>query len=342
MKGKPACCCGATASLSPVVVSANPRGMTSAAETIAFVFGLVGLGYATGWFGLLRVQVGEALTEFAIVVAVPALLFRTMISIDLTGAAPWALWLAYFSAVPVAWTIGHVVMSRGFGRDAPASVVGGVAASFSNLLLLGIPFVLGVFGQPGMDILSLLLAVHLPIMMAASIVMLEWARRGTGKQSSPLKIVRDFLRNLLTNPLIIGILAGLAWRFTGLDMPALGVRFIDAFAGIGGTIALFAMGLSLCKFGISGNVKPALTLAMLKLLVLPAAALASAWAFSLPPLTAQVVVIAAALPVGVNPYLIATRFGTGQELASNTMTVSTALAAITMGFWLFVAQLVFV
>ena len=58
--------------------------------------------------------------------------------------------------------------------------------------------------------------------------------------------------------------------------------------------------------------------------------------------TAQVVVVAAALPVGVNPYLIATRFGTGQELASNTMTVSTALAAFTTGFWLLVAQWVFV
>ena len=116
--------------------------MSPVAETIAFVFGLVGLGYAAGWTGLLRPQTGEALTEFAVVFAMPALLFRTMIGIDFHGAAPWALWLAYFSAIPVVWACGHVAATRLFHRDSAVGVVAGVAASFSNMLLLGIPFIL--------------------------------------------------------------------------------------------------------------------------------------------------------------------------------------------------------
>lgn len=315
--------------------------MSPVAETVAFVFGLVGLGYLAGWTGLLRPQAGDGLIDFAIVIAMPMLLFRTIAAVDFQGTAPWALWLAYFSAVPVAWLAGHVVATRGFGREQAAGVVAGIAASFSNLLLLGIPFTLGLFGQPGIDILSLLLAVHLPVMMAASIVMFEWARRREGETLQPLRLLRDFLRNLLTNPLIIGIVAGVAWRFTGLEMPVLGARFVDAFAGIAGTVALFAMGLGLCKFGISGNVKPALALAALKLMLLPAAALATAWLAGLPPLTAQVMVLAAAMPAGVNPYLIASRFGVAQVLASNTMTISTALAALSTAFWLAVAQRVF-
>ena len=310
-------------------------------ETIAFVFGLVGLGYAAGWTGLLRPQVGEALADFAIVVAVPALLFRTMIEMDFTGSAPWAMWLSYFTAVPVVWLSGHAVATRVFGREAAVGVVAGIAASFSNLLLLGLPFMQGVFGRPGVEVLSLLLAIHLPIMMAASIVMFEWVRRGEGKASSPLKVLRDFLRNLFSNPLILGILAGLAWRASGLSMPAIGSRFVDAFAGIAGTVALFSMGLGLRKFGISGNVKPALALAALKLLLLPAVTLVTVLALGLPPLAATVMVVAASMPTGVNPYLIASRFGTGQVLASNTMTVSTILAALTTGFWLAVAQRVF-
>lgn len=315
--------------------------MSAVAETIAFVFGLVGLGYAAGWTGLLRPQVGDALTDFAIVVAVPALLFRTMIGIDFSGTAPWGLWAAYFAGVPVVWLAGHLVATRWFGRDAAAGVVAGIAASFSNLLLLGIPFIMGVYGQAGIDILSLLLAVHLPTMMAASIVMFEWVRRSEGKVTSPLDVLKGFLRNLFTNPLIIGILAGLAWRLSGIPMPGLGMRFIDAFAGIAGTVALFAMGLGLRKFGISGNVKPAIALSVLKLLLLPAVVLCAAVAIGLPPLAAKVMVVASSLPTGVNPYLIATRFGTGQVLASNTMTISTALAALTMGLWLGVAQWVF-
>jgi malonate transporter len=315
--------------------------MSPVIETIAFVFGLVALGYLSGWTGLLRAEVGDALSAFAIVVAVPALLFRTMIGLDFHGAAPWSLWASYFCAVPVIWFAGHTLATRGFGRDAAAGVVAGIAASFSNLLLLGIPFTLGVFGQPGIDVLSLLLAIHLPIMMAASIIMFEIVRRGDGDRSTPWKVFVDFLRNLFSNPLIIGILAGLAFRATGLTMPVLGTRFIDAFAGIAGTVALFSMGLGLKKFGISGNIRPSFALAALKLVAMPALALGIAWLVGLPPLTAKVMVAAAAMPTGVNPYLIATRFGTGQVLASNTMTISTALAVVTTGLWLMAAEAVF-
>ena len=315
--------------------------MSPMAETIAFVFGLVGLGYVAGWTGLLRPQVGDALADFAIVVAVPALLFRTMVGMDFAGAAPWAMWAAYFSAIPLVWLAGHLAATRLFGREVAAGVVAGVASSFSNLLLLGLPFVQGVFGRPGVEILSLVLAIHLPIMMAASIVMFEWVRRGEGKATSPVTVLRTFLRNLFSNPLIVGILAGLAWRATGAAMPALGGRFIDAFAGIAGTVALFSMGLGLRKFGISGNVKPALVLAMVKLMLMPALVLATVLIAGLPPFMAKVMVVAASMPTGVNPYLIASRFGTGQVLASNTMTVSTILAAMTTGLWLAIAQWIF-
>ena len=48
-----------------------------------------------------------------------------------------------------------------------------------------------------------------------------------------------------------------------------------------------------------------------------------------------------ALPSGVNSYLIAMQFGTGQALASNQMTIATACAVVSTAFWLAVAQAVF-
>jgi predicted permease len=74
---------------------------------------------------------------------------------------------------------------------------------------------------------------------------------------------------------------------------------------------------------------------------MPAVVLATTLVAGLPPFTAKILVIAASMPTGVNPYLIASRFGTGQVLASNTMTVSTILAVLTTGFWLALAQSVF-
>lgn len=315
--------------------------MSPLVETVLFVFGLVALGYLAGASGYLKVEAGDALSEFAVGVALPLLLFRTMVDADFNGAAPWALWATYFTAAAVTWTAGHLVTTRIFGRDSQAGVVGGVGAAFSNLLLLGAPFMLGVFGQQGFEILSLILTVHLPAMIMASIVLFGVFGRGNDTSPGLMEIIRDFAGRIAGNPLIVGILLGLAWRMTGVEMPALASRLVDALAGIAGPIALFAMGLGLRKFGISGNIRPALVLSLLKLMLMPAIALAMAVLLDLPPLTAKVVVAAASLPAGVNSYLIAAQFGTGQALASNQMTLSTACAVVSTAFWLMISQAVF-
>ncbi|MCO6385420.1 AEC family transporter [Aliihoeflea sp. 40Bstr573] len=315
--------------------------MSPLTETIIFVFGLVALGYVSGWTGLLKTAVGDALTAFAVAIAVPVLLFRTLVEADFEGAAPLSQWASYFFAVAVAWAIGQVVTARIFGRDSRANVVGGVSSAFSNLVLLGLPLVQGVFGQPGLEVLSLIVAVHLPIMMATSIALFEWAGRGSSESAGVFAAIADFLKKLVSNPLIVGILAALIWRLTGFEMPSLGMRFVDALANSAGPLALFAMGLSLRRMGISGNVKAGLALSAIKLFLMPAAALGAVLVIGLPPLAAMVVVTAASLPAGVNPYLIATKFGTGQALASNVMTISTLVAAASSFLWLAVAQRLF-
>ncbi len=315
--------------------------MSPLVETILFVFGLVAAGYLCGLTGYLRPEIGDSVAEFAISVALPLLLFRTMYGADFAGAAPWALWAAYFSAVIVTWTAGHLLVTRGMGRDARAGVVGGVTAAFSNLVLLGTPFMLGVYGQRGFDILSVLVAVHLPLMMAASILLFEWVGRGDGPARSMSELLATFARRLARNPLIIGIAAGLAFRAIGAPLPGLAARLIDALANVAGPIALFAMGLGLRKYGVGGNIKGGVMLAVLKLMLMPAIALGAAWLYGLPPMTAKVAVAAAAMPAGVNSYLIAVQFGVGQALASNAQTIGTAAAVVTTSFWLTVAHLVF-
>ncbi|RUW61352.1 AEC family transporter [Mesorhizobium sp. M7A.F.Ca.US.008.03.1.1] len=315
--------------------------MSPLTETVLFVFSLVALGYLTGLTGYLKPASGDGISEFAINVAMPLLLFRTMVNSDFHGVAPWSLWGAYFTAVAMTWAAGHLVTTRIFGRDARTGIVGGVSSSFSNVVLLGIPFVLGVFGPSGFEVLSLLVSVHLPTMMMASIIMFEIFGRGDSEPVHPLRIIQSFLRRLFTNPLIIGILAGLAWRLTGTPLPNLATRLIDALADTAGPVALFAMGLSLRRFGISGNIRPALALSVLKLFLMPALVLGLVWLLGLPPLTAKVAVVVAALPSGINSYLIAVQFNTGQALASNQMTIATASAVVTTAFWLTVVLHVF-
>lgn len=308
-------------------------------ETVLFVFGLIGLGYLSGLTGYFSISVGEALAQFAVRVALPLLLFRTMGSADFHEGVPLAIWCAYFVAVIVAWTTGHLLVTRIFGRDGAAGVVGGVSSAFSNLLLIGIPFTQGVFGQKGFETLSLLLAVHLPTMMMASIILFQLF--GGGGTLRPGEAIRNFLTRTARNPLIVGILLGLSWRATGVAMPVVPTRLIDSLASVASPLALFAVGLSLRQYGISGHLGPALASTAVKLLVMPSVALAASLWLDLSPLAAKVIVAGAALPAGVNSYLIATQFGTGQALASNVMTFSTGFAIISISGWLVALQMIY-
>jgi len=313
--------------------------MSALAETIGFIFGLVALGYLTGLAGVLRDEAGEALTDFATTIALPVLLFRTVSTSEFGHVAPWTLWAAYFTAAAASWALGQFVTARVFGRDRRAAIIGGIAAGFSNLVLLGLPFMQGVFGHDGVSVLSLLVAVHMPIMLGVSVLLFALADKESGSTAAAEAL--QFLKALAGNPLIIGIVLGLAWRLTGLAMPALGTRMIDTFASVAGPLALFAMGLGLRRFGVTANFAPGLVLSLIKLTFMPAVALGMALLLGLPPLAAKVVVVAAGLPVGVNPYLFATRFGTGQALSSNALTIGTVLAAATTAMWLAIAERVF-
>src|SRR5690606_21757535 len=203
------------------------------------------------------------------------------------------------------------------------------------------PFMLGAFGQPGFEVLSLLIAIHMPVMTMMSIVLFDIFGSRRGKPVSPRQLVRAFFRRVLLNPLMIGILAGIVCRPTVFALPEACGRWTDSLADIAGPIALFAVGLELRSFGISGNILPASVLSLLRLFLMPALALGAAILLGLPPLTAKIVVLGAALPSGVNSYLLAVQFGTGQALASSQMTIATACAVATTGFWLFVVQAVF-
>ncbi len=312
--------------------------MSALGESIIYIFGLVALGYGAWLTGVLKGN-GEALAEFATNIALPMLLFRTMITADFGGLAPWSVWGAYFSAAVLSWGLGQILALAVLRREARGSIVAGVASAFSNLVLLGLPFVLAIFGQEGVSVLSLLIAVHLPTMLAVLTVMFALV----GGENAPrgLAALREFTVTLAGNGMILGILLGLLWRVGGLSMPALPMRLIDTFAVVAGPLALFAMGMGLGRFPLRANLAQALLTTVLKLVLMPLVALGMAMLLGLPPLAAKVVVVAAAMPTGVNPYLFAVRFGTGQGLASSSMTLGTLAAVMTTAVWLVVVEAVF-
>lgn len=303
------------------------------------VFAFIAIGFVVARTRVLGVATGDALSEFVYYLGLPLLLFSGLGTLDLPATSPWPFWGAYFPAAALSVALGIVANERLFRRDARAGVVGGLASSYSNIGFIGIPLLTEAYGQEGLVLGLLLIAVHAPAMMTASAVLIEiaeWrdgAARGTQVRLGTA-LVR-VARSLAVNPLIIGVVGGVLFRLTGLPLDGVLGEVVDGIAGTAIPLALISLGMSLTKFPVRGDLRPALTLGAIKLLVLPAFVYVLAVPVAgLPPVSAAVLVTAAACPTGVNAYLIATRFQTGLALAANTITLTTAASIVTFTLWL--------
>jgi predicted permease len=309
--------------------------MSDVALNVLPVFALILLGWVFVRAGYLREELGEGLGEFVFRVAVPVLLFRTIAEADFSGGAPWRIWVAYFGGVAVTWTIAHLVATLGFRRDRRIGVLAGVSAAFANTVFIGLPLVSRVVGEDGLVAISVLLSVHLPTMMIAGTVLMERAERKEGirEPQSLSALLLGIVRNLVRNPLVIGLFAGALFHAGGVPLVGPVKVMVDQVAAIAAPAALMSIGMALVRYKVGGNARIALAMTALKLLLLPGCVYVACRLLGLPPEWTAAMVLTASVPTGVNAWLLANHFGVGHALASSTITMTTALGVFTVSFW---------
>lgn len=296
-------------------------------------FGLIGLGWLAGQLKLLGNRAGDGLSDYVFLIAVPSLIFRTLSTSAAPADSAWGYWISYFGGVAVVWVVAMVLALRVFGRDRKEAAIHGFSAGQSNTVLVGVPLILNVYGDAGAVPLFLLLAIHLPIMMSAAATLIETASAEGRGWSIALRLGRT----IVTHPIIIALAAGLlAQRF---DFKATGAakELIDQLAASASPCALVAMGLALKRFGFVSDLKAVAAISALKLVAHPFLVWLLAFhVLPVPPVWAGVAVLFAAMPCGINAYLIAARYRTAEATASAAVAVSTALSVLTVSGWLFV------
>lgn len=302
--------------------------MNSLVDIVLPVFGFMGIGYLAAWIRLVPERAAEGLTSYIFSLAIPLLVFRTIGGGIFPDASPWAYWAAYFAGVATTWAAAGLTAYLVLGESPLRAVMTGCAASYSNTMLLGLPLVLFVFGEAGGVPLFLLLSVHLPIMLVASIGLCEAAGR-TGA-TNWRALARDVARSIVTNPIMIGIFAGLAWRYLGFTLPGVGQKIINSIADTAIPCALVAMGLTLRRYGIRGNLKLTALIIAGKLVLHPLIVLAAARAFELPPVWTGVAVLFAAAPTGINTYVIANRYEAAVGPVSSALLLGSGLSLFTI------------
>jgi len=290
-------------------------------EVVLPVYGLIAAGWAAHRAGLVADEDVRRFTDFTFRVFVPAQLFLAMARTDF-GTLQAGVPTAYFGAALALF--GAVVAIRWRSVPPVRAAVEGLAASFSNTVMIGIPLVTLGWGERALAMLLSIVALHSLLLLTTATFVFEIAA-ATG---SPLVAVGRALRTSVLHPVILPIIAGAAWSALGPPLPGPAESTLGLLAAAASPLCLVLLGASLGRDGLRTGLRPALALSALKLVVFPlVAAAVGRYVLGLEPLALTVVILTATLPIGANVFLFAQRYRSDTAPIAAAVVWSTLLAA---------------
>ncbi|GBE43446.1 membrane transport protein [bacterium BMS3Bbin10] len=297
---------------------------------VAPVFGLIALGYGLARFGVLSEDAGKGLAEFVFSVAIPALLFRMMVTAQTPeGASPFALWGSYYAAAAVIWVLAALAAKYLLKRTARDGASLSMGSTFGNIVMLGIPLALDRFGAQAAAPLAVVISISSPLFWFAATLHVEMASES--EHVTLRAQVGALIVSLVKNPLIMGLVAGLAWRWTGLGLHPIPDKMISLLSQAAIPSALVALGLGLTAFRVRGQMGSVLVICLLSLVAFPALVWLLAFhVFALPPVWAGVAVLLSACPPGANAYLFASRYDAAPGSISAAVAFGTVLSVLSV------------
>jgi malonate transporter and related proteins len=292
-------------------------------QTLPF-FALIGLGYLAGRTGFFPDEATAWLTKFVFYFALSAMIFRFAANLSLGDLLTREFVLAYLSATVVVYLlVTGVALLRGRGLEEAA--VEAQCGVIGNVGFLGLPMLAMLLGERAIGPVMVVLAIDVSVFGGLIVILITGRRDGRVS----VRILGSVLKGLLTNPMIMSLIAGILWSSLSLPMPGPFADFLTILGAAATPGALFAIGASLASKSAE-RLAVAVWLSTSKLILHPAAVAFSALVlFPVEPYAAGVMIAAAALPVAGNVFILAQHYGVAPQRVSSSILISTAVSVVT-------------
>lgn len=272
------------------------------------------------------------MNKFVFLVPLPVLLFEDLATVDF--AQVWNMKFVLFCFGATVVSIGIASGLSFLLKD--RSVRGEfIQVSYrSSAALLGIAFIQNIYGNAGMAPLMIIGSVPLYNVMA--VVVLSFFQPEKKKLNAELW--KRTFRGIVTNPIILGIIAGLLWSALRIPMPPILEKTVSNIGALATPMGLMAMGATFNLKKAFGKAGPAFGAAALKLvgfaaLFLPIAVI---FGFRREELVAILVMLGSATTVSC--YVMAKNMGHDGVLSSSTVMLTTLFSAFTLTGWLYLLK----
>lgn len=298
---------------------------------------LVGLGAVLLRLGFYGEAFRSGLERFVYWIALPSLIISELSRVRLgdIGALELTATLTMSTlATVVLAALGALVLRL----PRPATGVFVQASMRGNLLFVGLPVL--VFALEGVGLREevptltaaavLALAPVVLLFNVVSVLALLLPQHRLGWAAVP-----RLVRSVVTNPLIIACVVGLALSLLGLSWPRPIGRAIEMVGDTAAALALVALGGALVTLPWRAELGVAMAAAVLKTAAVPALTYAAACFVGLDGPLLLAAMIFAATPTAVASYVLSTQLKGDGPLAASCVVVSTVLSLLSLGVVLY-------
>jgi malonate transporter len=265
----------------------------------------------------------EAMTFY---VFFPALLVAKIARADLAGLQITPMLAALAVGVLVVALV--VVLSRPLLAVGDAGFTSVFQGSFRPNSYVGVAAALALFGEDGLALMIVAIAVVVPLVNLLSVVLMVRLLGAGGNGDRP-SWGRTGL-SVVSNPLIAACLVGLALNGSGIELPPVILPLLNILGAAALPIGLLAVGAGLDSGAARQAGRLVALTTGLKLILLPLATYAAATAFGVNGLAMAICIMYATLPGSSTSYVMARQMGGDATLLAGIITVTTLVAMAVM------------
>lgn len=307
--------------------------MISILSTIAPVFLVILIGMLVRRMGYLPGSLTSPLNRLVYYVAIPAMIFRALATASF--GSHFRPELLVGTLVPVVLVFGAAIA---LGRLAafPRREMGTfVQTSFhGNLGYIGFAVAFYLLGDEGLTRATILAGFLMLLQNLLSVIGLQ----SFSEKREAVNRLGASIRSVLVNPVILSILAGVAFNFSGLPLPVIAGRTLSIVSGMALPLALLVIGASLSFDLVRSYLRFVLPAAAFKLLLLPGAGLLLFEGMGQQSREFLPGLILLAAPSATVSYVMASELNGSPDQASAAVSMNTLLSSLTYLFWLGVVR----
>lgn len=296
-------------------------------NVVSPIFFLLALGYILKRVKMLDKHTQDVMNNIAFKVLFSVLLFNSIYKTDLEKSFnPMLLLFAVVTVVLIFLFLCFVIPLIEKEPQKRGVLIQGIFRS--NFVIFGLPISIALCGEQNAGATSILIAVIVPLYNALSIIALEINR---GQKLNLLKL----LKGIITNPLVIGGIAGIIGLLIKLRLPTPIESVVNDVAKLATPLALILLGASFEFSDIKANLRQIIIGVTGKLIIIPIIAIPIAIMLGFRDVELVALTVMLCAPVAVSSYTMAGQMDGDSVLAGQLVVFDSCFSIITMFLWVF-------